>query len=101
MDFGETPEDCAVRELFEETGLKVSKNNISFIRYVNEFFPENNKHYVTLNFMVISPEGEPELKEKDKCKGWKWIDPFNLPLNTYFPSADTVRLNRYKIMELK
>ena len=46
LDFGETPEQCALRETFEETGLRVS--NVRFMAVTNDLIPETNRHYVTI-----------------------------------------------------
>ena len=35
MEFGETFEDCIVRETLEETGLDLSKENVKYISTVN------------------------------------------------------------------
>lgn len=44
IDIGETPEDAAVRELCEETGIKVNKNELIYIdTFKNK--NENNYHY--------------------------------------------------------
>lgn len=43
LEFGETPEQCAQREVFEETGLLLE----NFLRhgYTNDIFNVENKHY--------------------------------------------------------
>lgn len=72
LEFGETPEECAARELMEETGLKVT--NLRFLTATNDYMPEDNKHYVTL-FMVCSRENDndqAEVLEPNKCESWEW-----------------------------
>lgn len=72
LEFGETPEQCAARELMEETGLKVS--NVQFLTATNDYMPAEGKHYITL-FMVCSRDNnddEPQVLEPDKCEGWEW-----------------------------
>ncbi|KAF9615264.1 hypothetical protein IFM89_022591 [Coptis chinensis] len=48
LEFGETFEDCAAREVKEETGLDIQK--IEFLTVTNNVFPEEPKpyHYVTI-----------------------------------------------------
>ncbi|BDD63585.1 hypothetical protein MPDQ_004240 [Monascus purpureus] len=73
LEFGETPEACAVREVKEETGLDV--HNVRFLTATNDYMAADNKHYVTL-FMVcerVQPEQEAEVLEPEKCEGWEWI----------------------------
>ena len=100
MDYGETPEQGAVRELFEETGMVVTEKDIQFLRYANEFFPEAGKHYVSLVFMVENPQGEPIRKEPDKCEEWIWVAPNELPENTFGPAKDTIMMFIHKIVGL-
>ncbi|USW57966.1 Putative NUDIX hydrolase domain-containing protein [Septoria linicola] len=73
LEFGETPEECASRELLEETGLKVK--NISFLTATNDPMLSENKHYITL-FMTCVREDEadaPQNLEPEKCGGWDWV----------------------------
>src|SRR6516225_11635838 len=49
LEFGETPQECAHREVFEETGLVIK--NILAGPYTNDFFEHEQKHYITL-FMI-------------------------------------------------
>ncbi|KAB8257707.1 hypothetical protein BDV32DRAFT_152141 [Aspergillus pseudonomiae] len=73
MEFGEDFEDCAEREVREETALKFS--DLEFLTVTNDVFTEKNTHYTT-NFFVAKLDGDrkdPLLMEKDKCLGWKWF----------------------------
>ncbi len=92
MDYGETPKQAIVREVFEETGLVILEKDVSFFRYCNEFFPEKNKHYISLVFIIELGEGEPIRKEPDKCKGWEWIYPGNLPKNMFEPTRESIMM---------
>ncbi|KAL9626185.1 MAG: hypothetical protein Q9204_007511 [Flavoplaca sp. TL-2023a] len=72
LEFGETPETCAAREVLEETGLRIT--NIQFLTATNDFMPADNKHYITL-FVVCSrenPREEPRILEPHKCEAWEW-----------------------------
>lgn len=69
--------DCAKRELFEETGLIEGKD----VRYLskmpiaitNDFFKEENLHYITLFLKAEQISGKfAEVKERDKCKCWEY-----------------------------
>jgi ADP-ribose pyrophosphatase YjhB (NUDIX family) len=46
LEFGETFENCAEREILEETGLAI--RNIQFLTATNNVMPAENKHYVTV-----------------------------------------------------
>lgn len=72
LEFGETPEQCAAREVREETGLEVT--NVRFLTATNSVMMKEGKHYVTL-FMVCQrreEKDEPRVTEPDKCEGWEW-----------------------------
>ena len=46
LEFGETFEDCAIRETKEETNLTISE--LTCVGVTNDLFSEVDKHYVTL-----------------------------------------------------
>ena len=77
LEFSETFEECAVRELAEETSLSVSPDTVRFLTATNSVMPEG-KHYVTI-FMVASmthgsgSQGEPRVMEPEKCRSWEWV----------------------------
>ncbi len=73
LEFGETLETCAAREVLEETGLQVA--NIQFLTATDDFMPADNKHYVTF-FVVCLRENhseEPRVLEPQKCEAWEWV----------------------------
>jgi 8-oxo-dGTP diphosphatase len=77
LEFNEDIEGCAMREVFEETGLIVSSPQK--ITFINDIFPKDDKHYVTLYLAADWVAGEAELKEPDKCEGWEWFSWGALP----------------------
>ncbi len=76
LDFGETVEACAYRELLEETSLKA--NSIKLGSWVENIFDEK-KHYITIFVSVNEFEGEPQVLEPEKCETWKWFSLDDLP----------------------
>src|SRR5580700_6897585 len=50
LEFGETPSECAKRELLEEAGL--TAQSITAGPWTNDFFEGQQKHYVTI-FMIV------------------------------------------------
>lgn len=73
IEFGETPEECAAREVLEETGLRVK--NVRYMTATNDIMSAEGKHYITL-FMACEreeDEGEPRNLEPHKCEGWEWV----------------------------
>src|SRR5688500_2770159 len=63
LEFNETPEQCALREVAEEVGVSVK--NIRLGPFTNDIFPQEGKHYVTLFVIAEYDSGEVELKEPD------------------------------------
>ncbi|EAQ66902.1 MutT/nudix family protein [Marinomonas sp. MED121] len=77
LEFGETFEDCAIRETKEETNLTISE--LTCVGVTNDLFSEVDKHYVTLFLRAKKISGELKLNEPDKCLGWQWFDWQDLP----------------------
>ncbi|KAB8310080.1 NUDIX domain-containing protein [Erwinia endophytica] len=83
LEFGETPQDCARREVREETGMKVG--NLAQCGFTNDFFHREQKHYVTLFMLAGECNGTPEVLEPEKCTGWHWFSPDALPEPLFAP----------------
>ncbi len=92
MEHMESFEDCAKRETFEETGVKIK--NIRFLCLVNvkKYAP---KHYVDIGLVADWESGEPTITEPDKIESWGWYDLNDLPqpmfamIPKYFESYKT------------
>jgi len=76
FEYMESFEDCAKREVMEETGMEIQ--NVRFLRLMNlkMYAP---KHYVDIGLIAEWKSGEPEVKEPEKCEGWTWYDLDQLP----------------------
>ncbi len=91
LDFYEELEDCAKREVEEETGIKIK--NIKFVTITNDMFKSEDLHYVTI-FMVCDHEsGEPTIKEPEKCKVWGWFEWNKLPKPLFLPIINLQKQN--------
>jgi 8-oxo-dGTP diphosphatase len=75
LEWGESFEECAVRELYEETGIQLLPTSATFVHAVNAVFPDSKSHYVTI-FMKIqvsqSLAAQIRTMEPNKCEGWEW-----------------------------
>jgi 8-oxo-dGTP diphosphatase len=72
LEFKESIEDCAAREVFEETGIRIK--NLRHGPYTNDFFQTEGKHYVTLFVIAEYDSGDPTVKEPGKCARWEWSE---------------------------
>lgn len=62
LEFNESFEDCAAREVLEETGLEVT--DIRFLTAINNANMEGGKHYVTIfvGCRLVDEDAEPVVR---------------------------------------
>lgn len=78
LDWNESWESCALRELREECGENLKAKIRPFGDFRKEFFVTNDpmplydKHYVTIFMVADYVSGEPVNMEPHKCDGWSW-----------------------------
>lgn len=85
LEFGESIQECALREVAEENGVTIS--NVKFLDFTEDYFTPEEKHYVTMYLVADYVSGEPQNLEPEKCNGWKWLE-WNidtLPKNIFLP----------------
>ena len=91
LEFNESIKDCARRELFEETGIKIKK--LRFGPYTNDIFQKEKKHYITLFVVADYDSGVLELKEPEKCEKWDWFEWNKLPEPSFLPIINLLKQN--------
>jgi 8-oxo-dGTP diphosphatase len=89
LEFGERVEDCARRELWEETGVSVS--NVRLGPYTNDVFETAGLHYITLYTRALYEGGEPRVREPDKCARWQWYPSRALPRPLFLPIRNLLK----------
>jgi len=83
LEFMETIEDCARRETMEEVGLLIG--DIQKPVFTEDFFKEENKHYITMLVNTHWKSNEPQLLEPEKCAKWDWFSWDELPSPLFLP----------------
>ncbi|KAK9814606.1 hypothetical protein WJX72_008515 [[Myrmecia] bisecta] len=83
LEMGESFEDCARREVLEETGIQLGA--VAFQAVENSVF-SNTVHYVTLFMRAeVGEATEAQNLEPDKCEGWQWVGWDDIPQPTFLP----------------
>lgn len=90
LEFKESWEACAKREVFEETGLEIK--NLQFATATNDIFEKEGKHYITIIIIADYAVGELQLKEPDKCEAWEWFSWENLPEPLFVPIQNLLKV---------
>ena len=82
MEYMESFEECARREVREETGMEIK--NVRFLRLMNlkHFAP---KHFIDIELIADWESGEAQLLELEKFESWEWYDLDALPEPLFYP----------------
>jgi 8-oxo-dGTP diphosphatase len=86
---GETPEETALRELQEETGLVAAQPKLLPFATVDEVDP--GVVFGTRFVVARWAGGEPAEPEPEKCGDWQWCSWDDLPQPLFAPVASLVR----------
>jgi 8-oxo-dGTP diphosphatase len=90
LEFGESIEACARREVLEETGLEL--DDIEPAPYTNDVMPVEGRHYVTCFVRAKAISGEAQVLEPEKCHGWAWFVWADLPVDLFQPLRTLVQM---------
>ncbi|WP_318404270.1 nucleotide triphosphate diphosphatase NUDT15 [Photobacterium leiognathi] len=102
MEIGETFSQCAMREVEEETGLIIDNPTVIAVTNNLDTYNECGKHYISVTLLATSYHGELQLREPDKCEGWQWVEPRNVPSPQFDASEQAIQCyleNRFCINE--
>jgi 8-oxo-dGTP diphosphatase len=91
LEHMESFEQCARREVKEETGMEIE--NVRFVRLLNMkvYAP---KHYIDIGLAADWKSGDPEVLEPEKCEEWGWYEMDNLPSPLFEAAKSTVECYR-------
>jgi len=83
MEFDETFEETARREVEEETGLTdIVVKDLVCVSNDRVY----GKHFITIGMLAEWKSGEPAAMEPEKACNWTWYAPDALPANLFLPS---------------
>ncbi|MDY7079519.1 MAG: NUDIX domain-containing protein [Chloroflexota bacterium] len=83
LDFGESPEKCAIREAKEETDLDIT--NVKFRAVTNDLFEAEGKHYITLWMEGKCLSGEAVVNAAYEMSEVGWFAWDKLPKSLFLP----------------
>lgn len=78
LEYMESFEKCAKREISEECGIKIKNIKLQFVSNTDRYTP---KHYVHIGLQAEWSSGEPKVLEPGGITEWKWIPVDNVPDN--------------------
>lgn len=87
LELGETFEQAAIKEVLEETGLKIFSPRVICVTNNLDTFKIEGKHYISVTLFTKQFKGTPVVLEPDKCEGWEWLDPTAIPVPQFDASA--------------
>jgi 8-oxo-dGTP diphosphatase len=88
LEFGESFEEGALREVFEETGLTLNKKDLQVISVANDRV--SDAHFVTIGLFCDTCLGEAKVMEPDEITRWEWFPLDALPQPLFFPSEEVI-----------
>jgi 8-oxo-dGTP diphosphatase len=87
--FGESFEEGAIREVLEETGMRIDKNNLKIISLTNDIV--ESAHFVTIGLLCKEFYGEAKVMEPNEITEWEWFELNKLPKPIFFPSEKVLK----------
>jgi 8-oxo-dGTP diphosphatase len=83
LEYGESPEECAIREVNEETGLNIG--DVRFKGITNDLFEVSEKHYITIWMEGSYLAGEPIVSVSREASDVGWFSWDTLPKPLFLP----------------
>ena len=79
LEAGESFETAAIREVKEETGLDIANPTVLCVTNNLQTHKAEGLHVISVCLLTMAFSGNLAVMEPDKCSGWQWCDPINLP----------------------
>ncbi|MBT4651018.1 NUDIX domain-containing protein [Candidatus Woesearchaeota archaeon] len=86
LEFGESFEEGAAREVMEETGIQLNSSKVICVS--NDRV--DTAHFVTIGLFSDDFSGEVGVMEPDEITEWKWFELGELPEKMFFPSKNVL-----------
>lgn len=83
LEYGESPQACALRETQEETGVMIT--DVTFCTITNDIFEEERKHYVTIWMEGRYAAGEARVNSSREMSAVGWFSWDALPTPRFLP----------------
>ena len=93
LEYGEKIEECACREVLEETGLQIK--NLRIVNFTNDLFQKEHKHYVTIFVLADYAGGVPQQLEPEKSGLWEWFAWEQMPHPLFLPIENLLQKNYF------
>ncbi|MFZ2167992.1 MAG: NUDIX domain-containing protein [Minisyncoccia bacterium] len=86
LEWGESIEEGAIREVKEETGITVKHPEVISVHNCKN----EHAHFLTVGLVAREWSGEAKVMEPDEITEWGWFDLTKLPSPRYFPSFEVI-----------
>ncbi|GCE07424.1 nucleotide triphosphate diphosphatase NUDT15 [Dictyobacter aurantiacus] len=83
LEYGESPQECAIREAQEEVGVLIA--NPIFRTITNDIFEQEGKHYVTIWMEATYVSGEARVNSAREMSEVGWFTWNDLPTPRFLP----------------
>lgn len=96
LEYMESFNDCAKREIAEECGIEIENIKFHFISNTDNYKPT---HFIHIGLTADWKSGEPKVLEPGGIEAWEWLTYDNIPENLSVGAKLTVKaLGEDKIM---
>lgn len=91
LEEGESFEEAAMREMLEETSVVIKSPKVIGLSNNIKTYQEEGVHSISVGLFADEYSGDIKLMEPEKCEGWLWVDPIELPQPHFDASTQLIR----------